>query len=807
MGNLTSGQLPNPQRLTDPTGGYATSSAGAIGGALSGLADVADAYFKYQGNKDANAQDQKLNDLILENFGSKNEADNPQLVGQGPKDPTEAVAAADPTVKDAKGKIDRLHQANQQGSLSSTEFYTRAAVIVQDSINKNPAFAAEMRQHAQAVLGVQPTQELLALQKQDDEQKRSDTNTVLMTNVQAADQAGIRFFNPDGSYNFDKMADAGSSLLFQQKKLTDQIRAAQLEAASRTPAPTHEQTVDAETGAVIKSVDPVFKQVAKGVLSGIPAMMQQAAAMKDPEKQAHILQQIGIAQAQMGAYLDNVILTNNISPDGADKLRKRYNGIFENYKVLAGSSDFSYVKTLGAQMQALDDEGQIDLAKTAPFLTRARQLAGPQGVAGILSVFMNSNTEFRETMDAEANAFVAHPTTVIANHNNYVSGAKGPDGKPIQLANDPNPETQKLNLKGLVATLNGYTQTPNTLGDAEQNGFGNAIVQVATLGMKSSDPKVLSQASATMSSPATLQTFDAFAKNPKNANAVPGVAQAQIALHTQAVMRNVPVLMQGSTVNIVPNASQYDYSFNGLDAEGTTFAAPLGLNVKTVPYFNPSNGRIGFNLVATDNKGAVVPLEPADVSSAMQGLQSYTKQVNDINQSLDAVTHLASYGVGREKDLKPLEIKQIITMGSGLPVKEGMKPVPMPGFMEQKKEPKGSAALPPDVMDRQLQQESGGKSQAELEALGKASKQGAVGPWQIRPEDFPQYDAKKLRGDTPEDRAYADKAHAEIMGKLIKKYKGNIRAALAEYHGGPDPSIWGSKTFGYVNSIVGNDGQ
>jgi len=105
------------------------------------------------------------------------------------------------------------------------------------------------------------------------------------------------------------------------------------------------------------------------------------------------------------------------------------------------------------------------------------------------------------------------------------------------------------------------------------------------------------------------------------------------------------------------------------------------------------------------------------------------------------------------------------------------------------------SALPSNIADAQIQQESGGKN-------GLVSLKGAVGVAQIRPQDFPQYDPVKLKND-PE---YATKARDEIMQHLLEKHHGNASLALAEYHAGPDMAQWGPKTFKYVASILNKAG-
>ena len=110
--------------------------------------------------------------------------------------------------------------------------------------------------------------------------------------------------------------------------------------------------------------------------------------------------------------------------------------------------------------------------------------------------------------------------------------------------------------------------------------------------------------------------------------------------------------------------------------------------------------------------------------------------------------------------------------------------------------------ISPNVSRAQIEVESRGTPH---HGLGYTNKSGAVGPAQIIPKYFPQYDADRLKNDWN----YAINSHDEIMNNLIKKHQGSLESALAEYHGGPNMKHWGQKTFDYITKVeqMAQEGQ
>src|SRR6266852_2790545 len=104
--------------------------------------------------------------------------------------------------------------------------------------------------------------------------------------------------------------------------------------------------------------------------------------------------------------------------------------------------------------------------------------------------------------------------------------------------------------------------------------------------------------------------------------------------------------------------------------------------------------------------------------------------------------------------------------------------------------------LDPDIMRKQIQQESGGKQSARSGA-------GAIGVMQLMPET-----AKRL-GVDPYDEKQNVQGGFQEMGRLVQKYKGDYPKALAAYNAGDGPvdAVGGipdyPETQKYVSSIMG----
>jgi len=65
-----------------------------------------------------------------------------------------------------------------------------------------------------------------------------------------------------------------------------------------------------------------------------------------------------------------------------------------------------------------------------------------------------------------------------------------------------------------------------------------------------------------------------------------------------------------------------------------------------------------------------------------------------------------------------------------------------------------------------------------------------------------QWRPELMTGTTPEAAQYQERLGRAYFDQGLQKYGGDVRKALAYYHGGPDESIWGPKTRAHVEAVM-----
>lgn len=743
--------LPGPPQISGAGFSGSQSDLGVLGGALSGIANLGDKILGHLRENEAtdtsNAVADKLTKLVQTNFGQN--PDGTRFIGDQPTDPNAAAAASSPIVQGVNRQLDNLHQANQQGALSPAELMTRGSVIVQDAINANPLYATEIRQAAQAVLGTQPTIELTHLAEQTAAEADAGQRQVKLDLVTSAAHSGITFMNPDGTLDFDKMASAGATVNFQNKQMEDTIRAAQLAASQAGPKPTNDELIASSVNPFIKAANPVFEQVQAGLLDSVPGLVQKLQNQGKPQQAAAVLAAIGTQQATFMGYIHTMVVRNNIPPQAAAQLETYYNSFFDNYKQLA-SGDLSTFATNALALKDMDSRGGIAFRESAPALAALHYAGGDQAVAAGLNVAV-ADPGTRAILDKQTLGLIngatgplpGAPVTPVGVMHNTASALTG--GYNVAAEQDPN--MQRKVLGGLITAFTAYTTKPDKLNPTELNAFGHSASQIANLGLQSNDPRNLTDAANVVNTPAALRAFDLYSKDQGHANQAPIVAQGLIALNTKAVVRGLPMLGQGARTTLpIPVASSGNAfldamaagSGQGAGAEYASMGLSPVISVNAGSAFNPLTGRIEMTVTATGPDNKAYTLTPAQMQAALNdsGVQTYRGQVGSMNRSLDAVVHLKDAAPGREKDFKPLELKQLLVSGSGFPLKAGMQPIPMPSWLTQ---PGGGAAAPsgnggngpsPNFAARVIGHESGGANVPN--ALGSS----AAGPGQFLPKTW-----------------------------------------------------------------------
>lgn len=701
--------LTSPSRdLSGSTVGR-TSIAGAIGGALSGIADIADVALK------ASSEDRK--DKAIEGLSKSlypevqdfaGQSRIPDLLGEA-SDPEKEAAANSPTYQAAASDISKPSQAYKQGRISREEFLARTSAIVQRAVNENPRFADEIRKHAQAVLGLNPTSAQVDLQMEDQKAAKALIDKGRETNFTYAVGHGIAYVNPDGSPDVDKTVRAGRELIAADEKrkndlegIEDQIKKGQLAAQDAAaqmapvtlenarlegkvkeaelaklrsaPTLTAEQAEQARGAAHANYTDQVFGEHFESWQSNFPSWLEkiQATGAKGPELDRQVTAALNSSKAifmskMNGTYTGLNVGTRQSLQTYAESLWKPYE------EALAGGT--SVLAARLRQAQVLKQNNVIGAHEALPTATFLNDALGT-GADPFINLGLSTNTGLAQRLTSEVAGW-SNPASgqPAAKDTARAVGGLANGTNPQALAQQPNNNGKSAVILGAITSLKHYENAPNNLGPTELRAWGNLTQGLITEAISNPSPDTAQRASAWAQSPAALRIFDRYAADPNFDAGTVGRGMLQI--NSDNIKLNAPLLHEAAGTYSVPVTTQ-----NALTSTGGS------TNVRYNAYYNPESGRIeismagtkqgdtSFNL-STGSVGTSSPVPDAAVSKVVP--KEFRDRVASMNRSLDAMVHVQEFGGDNVKALKPEQFKFFVANGFGLQQKPGTQKPQMPG--------------------------------------------------------------------------------------------------------------------------------
>lgn len=778
-------QLPDAAHVTGSRAPQ-TPIAGIIGGALTGLAAIGDVALKASAEDRKDKAIQGLDAKLfpeVQAYGGQTDPSSPALVGEQTTDPATEAAQGSPGFQSVASGVGKLSQAKAQGRISTAEFMTRSSVIVQQAVADNPRFATEIRQHAQELLGLNPTASMVAIQA-DEQKSLKDQRTAVKTSfITEAAKSGDVYLNEDGSIDLNLTAQAGQKLAQASANLANvsadvdmQIKRAQLynlehPEASRTVS--FEERTDAEARGIVGATRDVFNNKVAAALTRLPGILAQNANLSQPEKEAHAAQELGRLHMSFNTWFNNQVNQSEtpLSPKAVEQARQYWENQFAVIEKLT-AGDLSNTKTIGAYLSSLKVKAGLDFHQSSPLISNVMDVFGPGAAGPIVQTAINVSTQGRTEMNNEILALTNGQATINAGtHMQNASNAAAGKTPIIKL---PDYLQQKGALDVLRAANKDYISRPTSLTPQELKAYGNGqknILAIALDPSRSASDK--QNAVADVSSPQALATFKKFASNPDNAGDAQTIAIGNMMLNRQNVEAQVlslkPEVAGIKMVDFKNLTSQAGYNFT--------------------PYYNPQTGRVEISskverdeTTGTDNPAPSVTL---------------VKQVQSINQSLNAIEQMKEYGTDQDKSLNGAQIKQVVALGSGLPLKPGTHAVEMPKTPEsvQKKEANasgGNKKVNPFVSDMvaQVAQDHGvdpNIAQAfawEESDMGRATNDaGIVGPGNLNPMQVHPDTAKKW-GVNHLSVSGSIMGGVQEIKHLLDTYGGDVKTAAIGYIAG-----------------------
>lgn len=583
---------------------------------------------------------------------------NPGLVGQSTN-----PADADPTVQAGKTELNKIGTSVAQGRMSREEALTRAATTTSRLVSENPYYAEDLRKHAQEVLGFNSNAALFDEASRTEKFKTELAQGATTMMVNAAVQEGAPVYidgNPQKGLDYDATAEVGRKLLSSKAEVAHMMQDLEMKSKAAGTAMTQDQLVNQQYGALRPHIDNILEASAPGLLSNVSKTLQNIGPNVSPQQRNEVFAQIGMAETQATINARQYMRQFNVAPATEEAILKHIHNQYADYHTLA-TGDLSTNGGLQRSLNQMVDNNKVRFHEVAPKAAAMVDAVGPQAASGVFGNIADLSPGFTP----EARGYIdnsPHPADVIGKAADTANGQFDP-------SKEQNPQHAAAVNRALVTTINSYTSRPNSLTPKEQSAFGNSVIGVGRSALTLSDRQQIQYASHTLNSPGFLQTFDAYAKNPNNADHVPVVAgyvrdvnMANIEKASQFVRNGGDLKLPGNTTGPAPT---------------TAFGARArsGVPSITVHYssaYDPAKGQVEFNASATDANGKRVILTAEQVRSVMSQTQDFRSSVSELNRSLGTVAHMAQYPGGMGGDTK--SEMEFHVQNNGLPFKAGTKP-------------------------------------------------------------------------------------------------------------------------------------
>lgn len=699
------------------------------------------------------------------------------------------------SARTAVAGLDNTKAAVEQGRLPQTAYGVQLQKNVSQVLQMHPDSAAKVIEYMR-----QSGHDHPMFQALQDQQKSQDT---LNDSLYQARDTAIKYAYANGvslDTPPDQAAIVGNQLMA--------AHALQVQAAAAAQAAKEGASADIEGYKNTKAIADA--QGLQGVQQEISARLtpiwqtmtqQVTAAIMDPARsqqmQTTVLPLVdNMAGAAKSSAYNQLIHMGIATPDNIKVINEQIDQMAGGMKAVFTDQSGGLQRTV----QNLRDTYNLQVAQIAPVIYKLGSMIGNSNVVGLLDSTSTMDPEMKKTLAKEW-AGVSSGADGQIHLNNIVSILKGntnlQDYSPADAAKYIGAVASGQKSSEQAILMSGGQNVDHQV---YLNTTSNLINAAHAL-TPASDTKDLVTASQLIATPATRQALDKLATNPETREQAEAVGMASHAASIKLLQdfsTQAPRTNKFQSIVFDPNKGAYIVKFDQ-DA------------------FNKDKGA----------NGGGSPSERAFRLRAYSTIDKTTQgRADAMNSLLDHAIKTSKYDTDIPKTATPLQLRRAYATNTPVPsrtaqsadandlwtkaenrLEETLRAAPT-AFMQQddarsKEKPADkpldtatASGMPQDIADAQIAQESGGKS-------GIVSKQGAVGIAQIRPDDYPQYDAKRLK----DDPQYALAARDEIMKQLIKKHQGNVFMALAEYHGGPDQRQWGPKTFGYVNAIMNKGGK
>lgn len=759
----------------------ASPGATAVAGVANLAANVGDVVQQVRGRR----QNRFLNDVeaevrdVTEQFTS--EVDAPVLIGEGTED---EIVASDPTARGAIQAADRLAQSHEQGRLSRRQYLDRLSLTVKEAVAEKPHLSAAIRDRVRAVAGLNPTEELVRIQLEEDAFERKLEFDTKQTAVTAASNSGIHFFDDNGQFDSDRMALAGREIL-QAQALAD------LEADKAARAPTKEQMDVRQFQAQMALASTVYNNKISGILTQIQLVTAANPNLTSEQQNAELQQQWGVARQDFLISLNNQLnsaaANSRISPkaraDALQAWQDQLNAIDELF-----TGDFAEAERTKRVMDAFQNNTQITFVEVAPALAQTKALFGPEVMANVLPEFITPEQRPELASDIENVFSTVDQQAQERRQIGSISALNSiADGTGTLSSMDAGTKTDVIRMA--TDAIDNYNRLGvDTLNDTQLQSYARLNSMLIREAQGSQDGEDIRGVAKLTLTPANTAKMRTLAASEQNKEAASRLASAQIGVGA-AAMRDVGLSMGPRSKRVGSNA---------LGTERT---------VTFTPVFNLGTGRLE---IINDDKATRTTL----AGSPARPPDDLVRDVDDWNNFADRISEISSLtDVPGFSNLNEAQLGQKLAIQSGVGGPEvienaGPEVLGMQGLVDRQLNEAGqddvsevdsatvtpssfeAGLVSPDQVNTLIQSaaKTHGVDPLLIQAVASVesnfnqqaiSPAGALGVMQLMPGTASDLGVDPLN---TEDNINGGAAY---LAKMLEMFDGDIDLALAAYNAGP----------------------
>jgi hypothetical protein len=674
---------------------------------------------------DVAEQQTSLAQSFLDNGEALTEAESATVdVFNAADDYERQEAQANPNVRSALDKLERIRQAkNQAKSPEQLErYYLQAADINKRILNDHPQYASVVLKASQAALGFDPLEKAVGLEQAQAVKQADFERAQGEAYVKKAVDAGVVDIGPDGTYDQESAKLKGQALAQQEYMLKQSKDRADALSAARVP---ESELKRQKFSSYMGSANAAFQTDI--ATFGANFMQLNPQLKDDPQSAAKIQEAWGLKRSVFLANQENYISQID-DPDVQNDVRAALQARLKPFDdVFTGT--FSQVEVMSRQLDQLNKQADIDLATSAPMVARTNRLGNAVAEAVINKAIQTDADLSRQFTDQTLAYFqtgqAQGPQQEMQTFLDFAEGT-------VPLASMSDGQAKSA-IKLATAGLNRLAETPNDISDTELNTYADMSLQIAAVGVNKNLPaNQVASAAKTVSAPGQLRLFERYASDPNaNPEKVQMLGEAISALNLKNINAQVQVLREMEIAEIRGPNEQV-----------------IRPAQKITPIYNAMTARF-------EVEGTITP--------------QVQKQVDSINQSLQAIATVRDQVGGRQAELNEGQLKQYIVDTAGFPTTGPRIELPEWLSAPQAATPEAPVTQTPAEMTDELIRLAQAGDRAGIERI-LAGGQGATRPSQPLTGDL---DAKI---DATASSVGVD---AELLRRLVRQESAGDPAAVS----------------------------